>query len=548
MKKLSPYAIILLMVSFAWSKTADEFIEEAQTYVNSNNLEQAIATMEQAVKQYPDNSNIHTHMGLIYSEKVKTIKDFSKLFDVLTQAFTMWDRALELDSNNFEARFYRGAWGVSIPKFIGHTEKGIHDLEFIATVIEQSGDPMLQEYLIQAYQYLGAGYQKLMDLQKAKNYYALVIKAVPNTDLAGQAQDNIARIEKFEQWQVENAKKTQPDTPHMLQLKQRLEKEPNNPELLSGLGQAYIETERYQEAVTFLQRAVRLDSTNVGFYKLLALSLQNLAGEGYDARIALDSDFRTDLAFAVMAVLDKAAALAPDDLELKLWRGIAGVEMPFFVGQLEQSIDDLHTVVQSNIPDDNKAEALYYLGVAYQKKSMGYWIETITEHSNSDAARMVFNRITPQVERVDFAKYKKPILVIDFILGFRDELAPQTAVWIEDTDGKFIRTVYVSGFSGHAQGQQVNLPMWAHASEFADVDAVTAASIDLGHHIYVWDLKDAAGKKVKSGEYTVFVEVSYWPSMQYQRVSTSVKTGKKKAKVVLEEGNLIPYLEVEYIP
>ncbi len=120
--------------------------------------------------------------------------------------------------------------------------------------------------------------------------------------------------------------------------------------------------------------------------------------------------------------------------------------------------------------------------------------------------------------------------------------------WTGYKDGKFIRTVYVSGFSGHAQGQQVNLPMWANASEFTDVDGVTAASIDLGHHIYVWDLKNAAGKKVKSGEYTVLVEVSYWPSMQYQRVSTSVKTGKKKAKVVLEQGNLIPYLEVEYIP
>ncbi|MCK4673916.1 DUF2271 domain-containing protein, partial [candidate division WOR-3 bacterium] len=135
-----------------------------------------------------------------------------------------------------------------------------------------------------------------------------------------------------------------------------------------------------------------------------------------------------------------------------------------------------------------------------------------------------------------------------FILGFRDELAPQTAVWVEDKEGNFVRTIYVSGFSGYAKEKQVNLPMWTNSSKFADVDGVTSASIDLGHHIYVWDLKDTSGKKVKSGEYIVKVETAYWPSMQYQQVEVPIKIGKKEKRVVVEEGNLIPYLEVKYIP
>ncbi|MCK4572536.1 DUF2271 domain-containing protein, partial [candidate division WOR-3 bacterium] len=125
---------------------------------------------------------------------------------------------------------------------------------------------------------------------------------------------------------------------------------------------------------------------------------------------------------------------------------------------------------------------------------------------------------------------------------------PQTAVWIEGGDGNFVKTIYVSGFSGYAKEKQINLPRWAKSSEFADVDAVTSASINLGHHIYVWDLKDSSREKVKSGEYVVKVEVSYWPSMQYQRVEAPITLKKKEERVVIEEGNFIPYLEVKYIP
>ncbi|MCK4255899.1 DUF2271 domain-containing protein, partial [candidate division WOR-3 bacterium] len=83
---------------------------------------------------------------------------------------------------------------------------------------------------------------------------------------------------------------------------------------------------------------------------------------------------------------------------------------------------------------------------------------------------------------------------------------------------------------------------------FADVDAVTGASIDLGHHIYVWDLVDNSGKEVKQGNYIIKVEVSYWPSMKYQIVSASINLGKSEERTVVEEGNLIPYLEVKYFP
>jgi hypothetical protein len=178
--------------------------------------------------------------------------------------------------------------------------------------------------------------------------------------------------------------------------------------------------------------------------------------------------------------------------------------------------------------------------------AMTYWIEVVSNFPETDAVEYVFNELEPSVDRVDLESRKPPFMIVDFVLGFKDELAPQTAVWVETADGAFVKTIYVSGFSGHAKGKQVNLPMWASASKYADVDGVTAASIDLGHHIYVWDMKDISGKQMKKGDYVVKVEVSYWPSMQYQRVEAPISIGKKDERVVIEEGNLIPYVEIEY--
>ena len=54
--------------------------------------------------------------------------------------------------------------------------------------------------------------------------------------------------------------------------------------------------------------------------------------------------------------------------------------MPFFVHKLEQGIDDLNRVLQSDVPDSTKAEVLHWLGKAYQKKAMSYWIKVVSQN------------------------------------------------------------------------------------------------------------------------------------------------------------------------
>ena len=332
------------------------------------------------------------------------------------------------------------------------------------------------------------------------------------------------------------------------ELKEKTQREPDNSTLLVESGKAHFDAKHYEEAKKVLKKAIKIDRSNVEAYKWLALTLREIIAKGYDEKIYENTDYRRNLTLEGYRALNKAVSLAPEDGELRLLRGIAGVKMPFFVRKLEQGIDDLNRVLKSNVPDSTKAEALYWLGKAYQKKAMSRWIKVVSKNPNSKASKAIFDRMRPAARRFDLSQYRPPVVAIDFILGFRDELEPQTAVWVEDREGSFVKTFYVSGFSGHAKEKEVRLHKWADSSKFVDVDAVTGASIDLGHHIYVWDLRDNSGTKVKAGEYVVKVEVAYWPSRQYQLVSARVNLGEEGDRTVVEEGNFVPYLEVNYFP
>jgi tetratricopeptide (TPR) repeat protein len=527
-------------VSLAQDKTLKQYIEEAENYQKSDKPDQAAKVMEEAIGKYPDNSTAHSYFGLYLGMQAGRTTDFMEAGRLVGKAFEMLDKAVSLDPQNPIARYHRGVLSVNVPKFLGKMETGIQDL---GSLIE-TPDKVSEDILVSACEQLAQVYEKEEEREKAKLAWEKVIELAPGTDLAKKAEKSIAKLSEEKQPQPGK----QPDSAAIASLKQRVEKEPDNPALLLELGKAYADARDFQEAEKALKEVVRIDPASLEAYKQLASVLGELAGEGYDERIYEDTDLRTNLAFEVMNVLDKTVELAPEDVEARLSRGIVGVNMPFFVGKLDQAMDDLNWVIKSDAPDSVKADALYWLGAGYQKKAMTQWIKVVSDYPDSQASRTVFETMRPAIKRLDVSKYQLPILTIDFVLGFRDELPPQTVVWVEDKGGQFVKTIYVSGFSGHAKEQQVNLPEWSDSSEFADADAVTSASIDVGHHIYVWDLKDSSGKQIKPGEYVIRVEVHYWPSMEYQMVSATVKLGETGERAVVEEGSLIPYLEVRYFP
>lgn len=535
MKISVKYLFVLFFMFFSivtQAKSLKDYIEEAKGLQNSGKVEEAAKLMEKALDEYPDSSSVYAYLGLYTGMQAGQTQNMATAGELAAKSFKLLDKAVSLDSLNLIARLHRGIMGIKAPTFFGKLDGGIKDQEFITKTHQKSPKKVSGDMLVQVYSLLGEGYQKQGENEKAVSAWNKVIELAPNSVLAEEAKKQVKAI----------------PLPDSKPSKETIKEEPKDAKSLMKEGKSYLEKENCEGAVEVFRKLVEIDSKNIEAYKSLASALGCVAEKGYDEKIYENTDYRTKIAFEVMNVLDKAVALAPLDAELRLTRGSVGVYMPFFLGKLEQSIEDLNLVLKSDAESSVKAEAMYHLGIAYQRKALDYWDKVVADYPSSDASKMVFEGMRPSIKRIDPDKFKNAVVAVDFTLGFQDALAPQTAVWIEDKKGNFIKTLYVSGFSGYVKENQLWLKKWAESSDFVDTDAVTSASIDVGHHIYIWELENHAGKKVKSGEYVVKVEVFSWPSMKYQLASVPIKIGGKGGKAKIEEGNIIPYLEATYYP
>ena len=138
----------------------------------------------------------------------------------------------------------------------------------------------------------------------------------------------------------------------------------------------------------------------------------------------------------------------------------------------------------------------------------------------------------------------------------------QWAVWIENSEGKVVRTLTVTSFTSKGRGgrrgytfRPTCVPTWvknAKAEEMTDeqIDAVTGATpSQSGIQTYTWDFKDADGKEVPAGDYKICMEATlYFNSILLYSgtFSTKDKAGDikltfrtsffvQKAKVILHE-------------
>lgn len=529
-------------------KSIEEYIIEAKNLGEAGNPGQAVALLEKAVQEYPESSDAFAYLGLYTAMSAGKASDYAEAARLSMLSFEYLDKAVALDPENPKGYLFRGIMGVRIPKFIGKLDDGVKDLLRVIEIYEESPDSVSKENLITAYNMLAEGYEKNEDIEGARGALEKIVELAPGTESAEKAVERIGKLPAKKAPETEPLEVMEGDTDDIVQLKRRIEKDPDNPAPILELGRIYYDAGQFEEAVRVLKKYVNVDPSNPVAYKILGISVARMAQKGYDERIARDTDLLSGLTFEALQYMDRAVELTPGDTELRLVRGIFGIMFPFFLGKFDQGVEDLEFVVESDAPERDKVEALYYLGAAHQKRAMKYWIDIAVKHPESEVMSMVLSEMCPEIKRFDPSMHEKPLLAIDFVMGFQDELPPQTAIWVEDRDGKFIRTLYVSGFSGYAKDKQINLPIWSEMSKFKDIEAVTSASIDVGHHIYTWDLKDGEGELIENGEYAVKVEVSFWPSMKYQLAEAAIRIGKKGDRVVVERGGFIPYLEVSYFP
>ena len=110
---------------------------------------------------------------------------------------------------------------------------------------------------------------------------------------------------------------------------------------LYGLANLYFNKERYEEAAKLYEKSIRKGVEEADAYFMLGRSLE-----------------RTDNAKLALPYLQRAAELAPDDLEVRLAYGIVLANLELFI----EAADEFRYVLEH---DKDNADAHYNLGFLY---------------------------------------------------------------------------------------------------------------------------------------------------------------------------------------
>jgi hypothetical protein len=120
----------------------------------------------------------------------------------------------------------------------------------------------------------------------------------------------------------------------------------------------------------------------------------------------------------------------------------------------------------------------------------------------------------------------------------------QFAVWIEDTEGKYIKTLYATRYTanGGYSRRPSSIPAWVKISGLSNltkpqVDAITSATPQAGTLTYTWDGTDSKGTALPTGDYVLVLEGTLrWENQVYYR-----------APITLGKGSMTPKVDVEYV-
>ena len=127
---------------------------------DSGQLDQAIAQLQQAVKDDPSVAQYSAVLGQAYLQKLGTTQDIRQQAILAMQADQTFDQALTLDPNNWDARFYKAA---ALSHWPADLNKSQEVMQNLSTLIDQQETRTPQPEYAQSYvllgdQYLKAGY------------------------------------------------------------------------------------------------------------------------------------------------------------------------------------------------------------------------------------------------------------------------------------------------------------------------------------------------------------------------------------------------------
>ena len=489
--------IIFVLICFWVVNCAANIHDEislAEAEAAKGNLKEATSMMKEVVDAHPESADAHAQYGSYLSQRAGQAS-MMQAGMLTNKAFTQFNEALTLEPGHMNALLNRGILGVSVPKFLNKLKQGITDLENVQT--NHGSDQRL--YMVTSY-YLGIGQQKAGNLEAAKAALKFVVTYGRDTQFYEQSK--VIYDELSEEDEASSGSYDQ--------------------------GMKCMEKGDIQTAVEHFRQAAKQNPENLELHLLLAQTLGSIAEQGYDESIQDDVTGRAGIANEVFEVLSHCVELAPSDEEIRFLRGSVAINLPFFVNSLETGIQDLTYLAENASSQEMRSKANYLKEQAILTRKVnelaeeGYQAET--ERDREELLPKFVETESPIQQTPPEGDY----LEVNIRLGYRDQIEPQTAIWIEDNSGNYLKTLYVSGFAAHVKEKQQHLPQWADKSKFKGVAAVTSASINCGKHTFYWDFTDNDGNILHEKELVICAEICHWPHVQYS---------KQELKVNLAEGN-----------
>ena len=118
----------------------------------------------------------------------------------------------------------------------------------------------------------------------------------------------------------------------------------------------------------------------------------------------------------------------------------------------------------------------------------------------------------------------------------------QFAVWVEDSQGKYIKTLYATKYTANGgwKRRETSIPVWVKKSDLANltssqIDAITGATPKTGTLTYTWDGTDSGDTVVPAGDYFLFLEGTLrWENQVLYRAPIRLGKGAAAAEVSVE--------------
>ena len=118
----------------------------------------------------------------------------------------------------------------------------------------------------------------------------------------------------------------------------------------------------------------------------------------------------------------------------------------------------------------------------------------------------------------------------------------QFAVWVEDNQGRHVKTLYATRFTANGgwRRRNMSLPQWVRQSGLANMsqtqtDAFSSATPGTGALTYRWDGTDSQNSTLPSGDYVIFLEGNHrWENRVIYRAPIRLGQGAMAAQVINE--------------